>query len=120
MTKSWEDVPEKARQRLRERIPPATPYTFTHGDLTSVNIMVEDGNLAGIIDWEGGGYFPVRWEFTSAGISLGSEDREWKNLLRKHMPDYTEARQFWQDFHFLSKYPNLDERGVTLLRELEQ
>jgi hypothetical protein len=28
------DVPEAARIRLRSRMPPATPYTFTHGDLT--------------------------------------------------------------------------------------
>ena len=39
-------------------MPPATPYTFTHGDLTSVNIMVENGNLIGIIDWEASGYYP--------------------------------------------------------------
>lgn len=120
MTKSWKGVPEQARQRLRERMPPAMPYTFTHGDLTNVNIIVEDGNLAGIIDWEASGYFPVWWEFTCAGIGLGQEDQEWKALLRKYMPDYTEARQFWRDFYTLSKYPNLDERGAMLLRELEQ
>lgn len=120
MTKSWKGVPEKARQRLRERMPPAMPYTFTHGDLTNVNIIVEGGNLAGIIDWEASGYFPVWWEFTCAGIGLGQEDQEWKALLRKYMPDYTEARQFWRDVYTLSKYPNLDERGAMLLRELEQ
>ncbi|KAM0413599.1 hypothetical protein ACHAPT_013623 [Fusarium lateritium] len=120
MTKSWKGVPEKARQRPRERMPPAIPYTFTHGDLTNVNIIVEGGNLAGIIDWEAGGYFLVWWEFTCAGIGLGQEDQEWKALLRTYMPDYTEARQFWRDFYTLSKYPDLDERGAMLLRELEQ
>ncbi|PYH99821.1 kinase-like protein [Aspergillus ellipticus CBS 707.79] len=109
------EVPENARLLLRKRMPPATPYTFTHGDLTYVNIMVEDGRLTGILDWESSGYFPVWWEFTSAGIGLGQEDKEWKDLLQRFMPDYTTAREFWLDFYSLSKYPNLDKRGVALL-----
>lgn len=111
------DVPERARQQLRERMPTAAPYTFTHGDLTNVNIMVKDGNLAGILDWEASGYFPVWWESTCAGIGLGQDDQEWKSLLRKHMPSCEDARQFWLDFNALRKYPNLDERGAALLRE---
>ena len=59
IAKSLETVPKKARQRLRERMPSASPFTFTHGDLTGVNIIVKEGNLAGILDWEGSGYFPV-------------------------------------------------------------
>lgn len=120
MAKSLSGLPEKVHQRLRERMPSAMPYTFTHGDLNHENIIVADGNLAGIIDWEASGYFPVWWEFTCAGIGLGQADQEWKTLLRKYMPDYTEARQFWRDFYSLSKSPNLDERGVMLLRQLEQ
>lgn len=94
MTVALKGVPEQARLRLRERMPSAAPYTFTHRDLTNVNIIVEDGSLAGILDWEASGYFPVWWEFTCAGIGLGQEDQEWKALLREHMPDYTEAREF--------------------------
>ncbi len=59
MTKSLGGLSEKARPRLRERMPPGAPYTFTHEDLTHVNIMVENGNLTGIVDWEVSGYFPV-------------------------------------------------------------
>jgi aminoglycoside phosphotransferase (APT) family kinase protein len=110
-------VPEKARN-VYESACPQRARTFTHGDLTSVNIIVREGNLAGILDWEGGGYFPVWWEFTCAGISLGEEDFEWKSLLRKHIPDYTAAREFWLDFYALRKYPRLDERGAQLMQEL--
>lgn len=109
------NVPERARERLRSRMPSAKPYTFTHGDLTSVNIMVEDGNLTGIIDWEASGYFPVWWEYTCAGIGLGQEDFEWKTLLRKYMPDYSAAREFWLDLFALSRYPDLNERGLALV-----
>ncbi|KAL4993230.1 kinase-like domain-containing protein [Aspergillus recurvatus] len=117
MELALEGVPDDARQQLRERMPSAAPYTFTHGDLASVNIMVENGNLAGILDWEASGYFPVWWEFTCAGIGLGQEDKEWKILLQKYMPDFSDAREFWLDFYSLSKYPNLDERGMALLKD---
>ncbi|KAH8696000.1 kinase-like domain-containing protein [Talaromyces proteolyticus] len=120
MDMALKGVPKDARLRLRERIPPAAPYTFTHGDLTYVNIMVENGHLTGIIDWEASGYFPVWWEFTCSGIGLSQEDKEWKTLLQKYMPDYTGAREFWLDFYALSKYPNLDERGMELLRDKDR
>lgn len=110
-------VPKQICSKLRQRMPTAAPYTFTHGDLTNVNIMVENGNLAGILDWESSGYFPVWWEFTCAGIGLGQEEKEWKELLRKHLPDHTEARNFWLDFWALRKYPKLDERGLRFLKE---
>jgi aminoglycoside phosphotransferase (APT) family kinase protein len=100
-------------------MPPTIPFTFTHGDLTYVNIIVENDNLVGIIDWEASGYFPVWWEFTCAGIALDQGDFEWKTLLRRHMPDHTETRSFWIDFYTLSKYPNLEERGLELLKNLE-
>ncbi|KNG86672.1 hypothetical protein ANOM_005665 [Aspergillus nomiae NRRL 13137] len=113
MALALENVPENVRLELRRRMPAATPYTFTHGDLTNVNIMVDDNGLAGILDWEFSGYFPVWWEFTCAGIGLGQDDKEWKDLLRKYLPDHTEAREFWLDFYALRKYPTLDERGLV-------
>ena len=115
MSLALSKVPEEICLKLRQRMPTATPYTFTHGDLTNVNIIVDNSNLAGILDWESSGYFPVWWEFTCAGISLGEEDKEWKDLLRNHLPDHTEARDFWMDFFALCKYPNLNERGLSFL-----
>ncbi|KAJ5459013.1 hypothetical protein N7530_010957 [Penicillium desertorum] len=112
-------VPEQVRSKLRQRMPTAAPYTFTHGDLANVNIMVENGNLAGILDWESSAFFPVWWEFTCAGIGLGQDDKEWKDLLRSHLPDHTEARNFWLDFFALRNYPNLNERGLALLKECD-
>lgn len=118
MVKSLEKVPEKARQRLRQRMPSAAPFTFTQGDLTDVNIIIKDGNVAGILDWEASGYFPVWWEFTCAGIGLGKDDYEWKSLLRRYMPDHTKAREFWLVFYALRKYPKLEEEGEKLLQAL--
>jgi len=59
MDKALETVPVKARQCLQEHMPQAAPFTFTHSDLTSVNIIVKEGNLSSILDWEASGYFLV-------------------------------------------------------------
>ena len=100
-------------------MPPAKPYTFTHGDLATVNVIVDNGRLAGIIDWEAAGFFPVWWEFVSASLAEDQADRDWKTPLRKYMADCTDAREFWLDYYALSKYPDLEQCGVDLLRKLE-
>ncbi|KAK0473072.1 kinase-like domain-containing protein [Armillaria novae-zelandiae] len=41
---------------------------FTHSDLHTRNILVKDGRLAGIIDWETAGWFPEYWEYTMLEI----------------------------------------------------
>ncbi|KAJ5763138.1 hypothetical protein N7533_001819 [Penicillium manginii] len=96
MSLALTNVPEQVRSKLRQH----------------------QGNLAGILDWESSGYFPVWWEFTAAGIGLGQEDKEWKDLLRKYLPDHTEARNFWLDFFALRNNPKLDERGLRVLNDL--
>ena len=116
MATALEHVPETARERLRERMPPATPYTFTHGDLTNVNIMVENGFNTGIIGWEMSGYFPVWWEYVCTSVPDSEEDREWKALLRKYMPDHSAAREFWLDYYHLCRNPKSD-RAMKFLEE---
>lgn len=111
-------VPEAARRRLRQRMPTATPYTFTHNDLTNVNIMVENGHLTGIIDWERSGYLPVWWEYVHTYLGDSEEDAEWKKLLRKFMPDYSAALEFWLDYYFLCRDPT-HERAKRFLEETE-
>jgi aminoglycoside phosphotransferase len=39
---------------------------LTHGDLSSLNIMVEGDEVVGIVDWETAGWFPPYWEYTCA------------------------------------------------------
>ncbi|KAI9680870.1 MAG: hypothetical protein M1817_004310 [Caeruleum heppii] len=115
-----EKLPEKAKARMRERLPAGAPYTLTHGDLTSCNIIVDAdaGHLAAIIDWEHAGYFPVWWEFACAGLGLGDEDADWKELLREHLVSFPAQREFWRDFWSLCMYPDLNERGEAVLAKL--
>lgn len=101
-------------------MPPATLYTFTHGDLSTDNILIKDGNISGIIDWEPRGYFPTRWEWTATKACQSDHDREWKTLLQKHMDEHVDAHEFWSDYYALSIYPSFNERRrESLLKELE-
>ncbi|RDA90653.1 hypothetical protein CP533_6817 [Ophiocordyceps camponoti-saundersi (nom. inval.)] len=119
MAKALSEVPENARHQLQQRMPMAKPYTFTHGDLATRNIMVSNGKVTGIIDWENSGFFPVWWEFVAARISHDDDDRAWKALLRKRMEDYTDALEFWLDYDALSSYPDLESRGKRLIEDSE-
>lgn len=43
------------------------PYpVFTHGDLSSFNILARGDEVVGIVDWETAGWMPPYWEYTSA------------------------------------------------------
>lgn len=116
MAKSLQNVPSDLQDRLRRRMPTARPYTFTHGDLTLKNIIIHDGRVAGIIDWEGSGYFPAWWEFVCTAIADSEDDRSWKEYLRRHMGGLDEVLLLWRCYYTLSRWPDADEK---LLRWLE-
>ncbi|RAH68124.1 kinase-like protein [Aspergillus aculeatinus CBS 121060] len=95
-------VPESARRQLRRYMPPTQPFTFTHNDLTHVNIMVQSGEVVAILDWERAGFFPVWWEYVcTMATHAGKEDFEWNKLLRKHMPEMDDAHDFFLYYYHL-------------------
>ena len=50
---------------------------LTHSDLAPRNIMVKDGKIVALIDWEEAGWYPEYWEFVNFfQRSIGSEGRE--------------------------------------------
>lgn len=63
---------------------------MTHSDIAPRNILVRDGHIVAILDWEFAGWYPDYWEFTRACES------NW------NMPD------FWKLFqsHFQGQYDN--------------
>lgn len=67
---------------------------LAHGDLAPRNIMVDDGEITGIIDWETLGWYPDFWELMMAakGSSLSSK---WKTEL---------SMVFGQQPHFSDQY----------------
>jgi len=67
-------------------------FVFTHADLTPRNIIVRNGKLEAIIDWEFAGFYPEYWEYAKAlyTVSLGSH---WAVHIDNIMPQvyYHEA-----------------------------
>ncbi|PLB47592.1 hypothetical protein P170DRAFT_456429 [Aspergillus steynii IBT 23096] len=60
---------------------------FTHADIAPRNIMVDNGKVSAIVDWQFGGWYPEYWEYTKAHYA--QIDRpEWFNRLENAMERY--------------------------------
>lgn len=60
---------------------------FTHGDLRQQNIMVKDGNVTGILDWEFSGWYPEYWEFSKA-LYIWKWQNDWVEYLVQILQPY--------------------------------
>ncbi|KAI4113919.1 MAG: hypothetical protein LQ338_008093 [Usnochroma carphineum] len=65
-------VIEEKLQELKDNFPKGEPYVLTHGDLNLSNIIVNDGRIEAIIDWEMAGYFPWWAERYLSSVLLGN------------------------------------------------
>lgn len=59
------------------------PIVFTHGDLASRNIMVRDGHIVALLDWEFAGWYPAYWEYVFT--LRGMDNIDWETL-GSHVP----------------------------------
>ncbi|KAI0528277.1 kinase-like domain-containing protein [Xylaria bambusicola] len=76
----WDDLLEM--MRLQDGPWPAP--VFTHGDLNPFNIIVRNGKVASIIDWEFSGWYPHYWEYTAAWFGNVTRE-EWQSTLDKFL-----------------------------------
>jgi hypothetical protein len=60
---------------------------FTHADLRPKNIIVRNGRVAAIIDWEFSGWYPEYWEFTKANYNYFPGE-DWEDYFRLALPCY--------------------------------
>jgi hypothetical protein len=106
------------REELKAEYPGyAAPYVLTHGDLNTGNIMVHDGHVSGIIDWEYAGYYPDWWESTTAMTVI--EEQEWRYYLviemDKQIGKHTDALKFLRKFQSGYRVPPIartKQRGM--------
>ncbi|KZV62752.1 kinase-like protein [Peniophora sp. CONT] len=64
-TASFADIDEMLEHGISQSqldILDADPIRFVHPDLRTYNILVKDGHLTGIIDWEDAGWYPSAWQ----------------------------------------------------------
>ena len=80
---------------------------FSHGDLNLHNIVVKDGDIVALLDWECAGWYPEHWEYIKF-CAASLYDREWHQfgptLLPTTYPDELIKDQFYALFVFKS-YP---------------
>ena len=60
------------------------PICFTHGDLSSLNILVRDDCVVGIVDWETAGWYPSYWEYTTAR-NVNPRNEFWREEIDKFL-----------------------------------
>ncbi|THH17322.1 hypothetical protein EW146_g3467 [Bondarzewia mesenterica] len=89
---SEEDARTLDTARKMTSLPPHG-IVFTHGDLWHHNIMVSDGHITGIIDWEWAGWLPEYWEYTSIMRWTRSP---WSQLLAT-LPGYKYEKELEYD-----------------------
>ena len=119
---AYNNLPQDIFNNVKKRFPKSEPYVLTHCDLNLGNIMIRDGEMVGILDWEYAAYLPVWYEYISTSFAFTAMDVEWKNMLRErlgvHGEAYDNARALWKDLISLKQYPNLDEKGKEALERL--
>lgn len=57
---------------------------FTHGDLSSLNILSEGDRVTGIVDWEIAGWYPYYWEYTTA-MQVNFRNQFWAEYIDRFL-----------------------------------
>ncbi|ATY58577.1 kinase-like domain [Cordyceps militaris] len=58
----FKQIPTVLRTSFRNHLRTDHRIVFSHGDLTPRNIMMQDGKISGVVDWEDAGWYPEYWE----------------------------------------------------------
>ncbi|PYH93063.1 kinase-like protein [Aspergillus ellipticus CBS 707.79] len=59
-------VPQTFRYHAMKTFKDSHQIMFTHGDLAPRNILVLDGHVTALLDWEHAGWYPEYWEYVKA------------------------------------------------------
>ncbi|PGG99556.1 hypothetical protein AJ79_08493 [Helicocarpus griseus UAMH5409] len=72
---------------------------LTHADLCMRNILVKDGKVRAIIDWEFGGWYPEYWEYTKAHygqFNIPDWYERLGSIMGKYDDELTAERILWK------------------------
>jgi aminoglycoside phosphotransferase (APT) family kinase protein len=78
-------VPLPIRTALQKQIRSNHRIVFTHGDLAQHNILVKDGQITGLIDWETAGWYPEHWDYIKF-FERPCKHRDWKDSAKDIFP----------------------------------
>ncbi len=71
---------------------PSSQTVFTHSDLAPRNILVHNGEISAILDWEQSGWWPYWWEHSKSLFAIGPVAEEvrklWSSFVSETIPVY--------------------------------
>jgi aminoglycoside phosphotransferase (APT) family kinase protein len=95
-------TPAPIRAALYKQIRSDRRIVFSHGDLAQHNILVKDGRITGLIDWEYAGWYPEHWEYIK--FFEGPCKQGWRDCAEDIFPEvyedelaYHQAILRWQN-----------------------
>lgn len=56
---------------------------FSHADLSPLNILIQGGRLAGIVDFGCSGFYPEYWEYTKCMYDFWASQKGWADLINE-------------------------------------
>jgi hypothetical protein len=75
--------------------------SFSHADLFPRNIIVRDGKIVAIIDWQFAGWYPEYWEYTKAHFGLLDMPdwyTEFQRAVTRYDDELAAERALWRQF----------------------
>jgi len=78
------------------------PTIFSHGDLQPENILIHEGHVSGVIDWECAGWYPYFWNDYIATLKWDPEN-PWQKVVVPAMLEYQYPREVFA-FRHLEHY----------------
>ena len=77
----YTQCPQPIRDALCSKMRSDHSIRFTHADLSPRNIIVKDGKIKAIVDWEFSGWYPEYWEYVKF-FECKTKCKDWKNFAR--------------------------------------
>ena len=91
-------APERAKF-YRSSLTEDHKIVFTHGDLSGDNILVADGRVTAILDWQTAGWMPEYWEYRKSRYGKNSESW-WVEMIHAIMDHYEREWQVDSDLEW--------------------
>ncbi|KAM0316409.1 hypothetical protein ACHAO8_003190 [Botrytis cinerea] len=59
---------------------------FAHGELAPRNILVKEGRVVAVLDWENAGWYPEYWDFVKSFNAMDGRCGEWYDWVERVFP----------------------------------
>lgn len=77
---------KKLQKMDEEDGPDAGKFVLTHGNLVPANIIVRDGEIVAILDWECSGFYPPYIERVSLVAGFMKREKWWMDVVKEILP----------------------------------